>query len=76
MGCNIRTENKIHVQSGKASLAPNAVDSLSQAQGKQDDLVTLNRVATAIRGFMDLEATLCIGLDTTLDILSNTIAGD
>jgi signal transduction histidine kinase len=50
-------------------------DSSNVARGRPDDLVALSRVAAAISGLVDLEATLNVGLDTALAILDSAIGG-
>jgi signal transduction histidine kinase len=67
--------NKEPVPKSTVNTTPHKTDSSDVAHGRPDDLVALSRVAAAISGLVDLEATLKVGLDTALAILDSAIGG-
>jgi len=71
----MNTTNKEPVSRSTGNIAPHKADSSGVAHGRPDDLVALSRVAAAISGLVDLEATLKVGMDTALAILDSAIGG-
>jgi len=71
----MNTANEEPAPRSKVNITPHTTDSPSVAHGRPDDLVALSRVAAAISGLIDLEATLRVGLDTALAILDSAIGG-
>src|SRR4030042_848804 len=71
----MNTANKEPVPKSTVNTTPHKTDSSDVAHGRPDDLVALSRVAAAISGLVDLEATLKVGLDTALAILDSAIGG-